>query len=281
MKRSAVVAAVLLAGALPGVTVLAANPKPPAPAVVADAPTVQSLAAHARAVPVGIRPPEVMRIHNQTGGDIRSGLQPAARALQPGVPMQRSRPSASRRRSLRAELRPVQGHADRVRQHRHQGRVHVPQPRSGHVRRPRGQAPLLLLHRHPARRPPLEDLRRHPAQARAARSARRTRKRSPSSTCSSHAGAHSRRERGAGPQLHTTADWQDGRRTCGAEEPARVWWPSCSRSATRLGNLGAAAREQRGRPAGDGSVRSRRSRAGGVSDPNAPRRGRATPALKR
>ncbi|HEX7604388.1 MAG TPA: hypothetical protein VF316_22370, partial [Polyangiaceae bacterium] len=68
MKRSAVVAAVLLAGALPGMTVLAANPKTATAPVVVDAPTVQTLAPMLEQFKWGITHQELVRIHNQTGG---------------------------------------------------------------------------------------------------------------------------------------------------------------------------------------------------------------------
>ena len=88
MKRSAV-AVVLLAGALSGMTVLAANPKPPpAPAVVADAPTVQSLAPMLEQFKWGINHQELVRIHNQTGGIFDQDYNPQLAKLQPGVQMQ-------------------------------------------------------------------------------------------------------------------------------------------------------------------------------------------------
>ena len=88
MKRSAVVAAVLLAGALPGMTVLAANPKPPTAPVVVDAPTVQTLAPMLEQFKWGITHQELVRIHNQTGGIFDQDYNPQLAKLQPGVQMQ-------------------------------------------------------------------------------------------------------------------------------------------------------------------------------------------------
>ena len=88
MKRSAA-AVVLLAGALSGMTVLAANPKPPAaPVVVADPPTVQSLAPMLEQFKWGITHQELVRIHNQTGGIFDQDYNPQLAKLQPGVQMQ-------------------------------------------------------------------------------------------------------------------------------------------------------------------------------------------------
>lgn len=88
MKRSAVVTAIILAGALPGMTVLAANPKTPVAPVVVDAPTVQSLAPMLEQFKWGINHQELVRIHNQTGGIFDQDYNPQLAKLQPGVQMQ-------------------------------------------------------------------------------------------------------------------------------------------------------------------------------------------------
>lgn len=87
--RAYVVAAVLVAGAIPGVTVLAANPKTTAaPAAAADPPTVQTLAPMLEQFKWGINHQELVRIHNQTGGIFDQDYNPRLAKLQPGVQMQ-------------------------------------------------------------------------------------------------------------------------------------------------------------------------------------------------
>ncbi len=89
MKRSAVVATVLILATIPVASVLAAKPRAhAAPAVAADPPTVSSMAPLLAQFRWGSNHQAVVRIFNQTGGIFDQDYNPRLARMQPGVTMQ-------------------------------------------------------------------------------------------------------------------------------------------------------------------------------------------------